>query len=92
MSRTSSYCFTVRMINGKVALEDEQRLSDLRAHISVTNKMGWGKKYIKLQGRLGTDNQNSWKYRGRFNGGIYPSSQCVRLKDAATADVYIYNR
>ena len=50
MSRTSSYCFTVRMIDGKVSLEDERRLSDLREHISLTNKLGWSKKYVKLQG------------------------------------------
>ena len=46
--------------------------------------------YIKLQGRLGKDNENAWKYRK--SGIMRNRAQCIHLKDAQYADMYIYKR
>ena len=92
MTRTSAYRFTVRMINGKVHPEDQAAVDGLRTVVKLGNSAYETKQYVKLQGRLGQNNPNAWKYRLRCNGGIYGKSQCVRLPDAATADVYVYIR
>jgi hypothetical protein len=92
MERTSAYQFTVRMIDGKVAPEDQDKLDGLRTVVKLANEAFDLTKYVKLQGRLGEDNPNAWKYKIRRNGGIYGNHQCIRLFDAATADVYVYNR
>jgi hypothetical protein len=95
MTRTSAYRFTVRMVNGEVAPEHQALVDGLRTVVKLGNT-AFGdfepQKYVKLQGRLGQDNPNAWKYRQYHNGGIYGRAQCVRLADAATADVYVYNR
>lgn len=98
MTRTrysNSYRFTVRMVNGKVHPEDQAAVDGLRTVVKLANT-AFGdfepQKYVKLQGRLGQSNPNAWKYRQYRNGGIYGRAQCVRLGDAATADVYVYNR
>lgn len=95
MTRTSAYRFNVRMIDGKVHPEDQAAVDGLRTVVKLANS-AFGDfepmKYVKLQGRLGNDNPNAWKYRLRRNGGIYGRAQCVRLIDAATADVYVYIR
>lgn len=90
--RTPSYCFTVRMINGDVAPEYQEAIRCLRSVVKLGNVIFDDNKYVKLQGRLGKDNPNSWKYRPRDKGGIYGRSKCIRLADAATADVYVYQR
>ena len=92
MTRTPSYRFTVRMIDGKVHPEDKTSLDDLRVVVKLGNSAFNAKQYIKLQGRLGQNNPNAWKYRQYRNGGIYGCTQCIRLADAATADVYVYMR
>lgn len=92
MTRTSAYRFTVRMINGKVAPEHQAAIDGLRTVVKLGNTAFGTTQYVKLQGRLGQDNPNAWKYRQYRNGGIYGRAQCVRLSDAATADVYVYNR
>jgi hypothetical protein len=93
MTRTPSYRFTVRMINGQVAPEDRSAVDGLRTVVKLGNlAYETAPRYVKLQGRLGQSNPNAWKYRGRRNGGIYYNAQCVRLADAATADVYVYLR
>lgn len=92
MTRTSAYRFTVRMINGQVAPEDQAAVDGLRTVVKLGNSAFDTTQYVKLQGRLGQDNPNAWKYRQRRSGGIYGRAQCVRLADAATADVYVYNR
>lgn len=92
-TRTSTaYRFTVRMVNGQVAPEHQALVDGLRTVVKLGNAAYGTKQYVKLQGRLGEDNDNSWKYRQRRYGGIYGSAQCVRLPDAATADVYVYYR
>lgn len=92
MTRASAYRFTVRMIAGNVHPEDQASLDGLRAAIKLGNSARSMKQYVKLQGRLGQNNPNAWKYRQYRNGGIYGRAQCVRLADAATADVYVYVR
>ena len=92
MTRTSAYRFTVRMINGQVAPEDQAAVDGLRTVVKLGNSAFDTTQYVKLQGRLGQNNPNAWKYRQYRNGGIYGRAQCVRLADAVTADVYVYNR
>ena len=92
MTRTSAYRFTVRMVDGQVHPEDQAAVDGLRTVVKLGNAAYGTTQYVKLQGRLGQDNPNAWKYRLRCNGGIYSRAQCVRLSDAATADVYVYDR
>ncbi len=91
-NRTSAYRFTVRMQNGKVHPEDEGYLNVLKDYVSTMNRINGTSEYVKLQGRLGENNPNAWKYRQIRFGGIYGRAQCVRLHDAASADVYVYTR
>jgi hypothetical protein len=91
--RTTSYIATVKMINGQVAPEDQAILESIRNTVKISNKMTGKKQYVKLQGRLGEDNPNAWKYRsGSWKNGGYSNCQSVRLPDAQRADVYIYER
>jgi hypothetical protein len=92
MNRTPAYRFTVRMIDGRVAPEDQAAVDGLRTVVKLGNAAYGSTLYVKLQGRLGKNNSNSWKYRQYRNGGIYGRAQCVRLADAAAADVYVYDR
>lgn len=93
MTRTSAYRFTVRMVNGKVHPDDQASVDGLRTVVKLANA-AFGDfephKYVKLQGRLGKDNPNAWKYRR--GSGSYYTHQAIRLPDATTADVYVYNR
>lgn len=90
MERTPAYQFTIRMKNGKPeTFVGQVMLEDLRAHVKETNETATRKRYVKLQGRLGTDNPNAEKYRGSKRWNAY---QCIHLKDAQTADVYVYFR
>ena len=80
-NRTSAYRFTVRMINGKVAPEDQAAVDGLRTVVKLGN-IAFGEfepqKYVKLQGR-----------------GPRPSRryhQSLPLSMAETADVYVYAR
>jgi hypothetical protein len=91
MKRAKSYQFTVEMEDGKPVTKKEL-LKELREEVSVTNGIFQTQFYVKLQGRLGKNNPNAWKYRARYNGGIYGRAQCVRLNDSAFADVYVYER
>ena len=90
MKRTDSYRMTVEMKNGKPV--NSEALDTLRYDIALANRMTSASLYVKLQGRLGKENPNAWKYRARYNGGIYGRAQCVRLADATHADVYVYVR
>ncbi len=93
MKRTQAYMFTVDMVNGQPVGENAEKLQQLREVVKLNNRLGERKKYVKLQGRLGTDNPNAWKYkRGFHRRGAYHSHQCIRLPDAQTADVYVYLR
>lgn len=96
MNRTDAYIGTFTNDS-----KDSARIKDLRKFLTSMNKMlkNDGKEagyYIKLQGRLGKDNPNAWKYAGGENsiyGGRHSGRwQCIRLPDAGYADAYIYQR
>jgi len=97
MTRTDTYIGTFTN-----DLKDSARIKELRKFLTGMNKMlkNDGKPagyYIKLQGRLGKDNPNAWKYRigcPREYQTMWgqPQSSCIRLDDAAYADAYIYRR
>jgi hypothetical protein len=91
MKRSKTYQFTVAMKNGKPVTNTES-LDALREEVAMTNGIFQSQFYVKLQGRLGKNNPNAWKYRHGKDGGIYGCAQCVRLPDAAFADVYVYER
>lgn len=100
-NRTSCYQMTVRMVNGMVHPDDLPALAEVKKHVKWYNSMvekegnlRYGritqcdKLRVKLQGRLGKDNPAAVKYRT----GAWNSHQCIRLKDATAADVYIYRQ
>lgn len=89
--RTDAYQFTVDMQEGKAVGEGAKLLDGLRSAVAIVNRQNRGGRqvYIKLQGRLGEDNPNAYKY-GR--GKLYSLHQAIRLPDARRADVYIYER
>jgi hypothetical protein len=89
---STSYRFTVQMKDGKPVAEHDHLVKALRDAISAEDTWKGTRRYVKLQGRLGENNSNAWKYRSRRAGGIYGRAQCVRLVDAAYADVYVYER
>jgi hypothetical protein len=92
--RSTSYIVTVKMINGQVALEDQRIVEIIKKTVEVSNT-NYGTTYsrVKLQGRLGENNPNAWKYRrGSWKIGGYGNCQSVRLADAQHADVYVYDR
>ena len=66
-------------------------------HTQMLKQEGFNHQYyIKLQGRLGKNNPNAWKYEAGENS-IYGGNYCghwqsIRLQDAAHADAYIYKR
>lgn len=92
MRTSTSYRFTINMINGRPATDAEQKeLDDFRATVSACNKYGAQKMYVKLQGRLGENNPAAEKY-GRGPKSRYYNHQAIRLKDASRADVYVYTR
>lgn len=96
-TRSSSYEFTISIIDGKPAPDDMIRIDELKRHIKWYNKRVTrelkqefpitGKIHLrlKLQGRLGKSNPAAEKYKQ--NG-----YQSINLIDATTADVYVYGR
>ena len=82
MTRTDTYRFTVRMINGKVHPEDQAAVDGLRTVVKLANT-AFGdferKKYVKLQGR-------------GHRMGVRRYNQSLPLKYATSADVYVYDR
>jgi hypothetical protein len=89
---STSYRFTVQMKDGKPVETQAHLVEALRKTIAAEDAWKGTRRYVKLQGRLGESNANAWKYRSRRDGGIYGRAQCVRLPDAAYADVYVYQR
>jgi hypothetical protein len=79
MTRTSAYRFTVRMINGQVAPEDQASVDGLRTVVKLGNSAFGTTQYVKLQGR-----------GPRL--GVRRYNQSLPLQYAVTADVYVYNR
>jgi len=70
--------------------EDMELLANLRKMVTNLNKDLRNAKmdyqfYVKCQGRLGKNNPNAYKYRGRY---LY----AVKLEDAERMDAYVYRR
>lgn len=64
---------------------DATFVKSLRENIKQSNKTAATKRQVVLMGRLGPNNPASIKYKGR-------SYQYIKAADAATFDIYIYNR
>lgn len=77
-NRTSAYRFTVRMIDGQVAPEDQAAVDGLRTVVKLGNSAFDTRQYVKLQGRGPRPTR-------RYH-------QSLPLSMAVSADVYVYNR
>lgn len=88
--RTPCYRFTVDLKDPK----DLELLENFRRGVSADNAFlkaqGQRTNYVKVQGRLGKDNPNAEKYRGK--PACWNSHQCIKLTDARFGDVYVYER
>lgn len=73
----------------------KKRIADLRAKVKADDiRYGYSRR-VMLQGRMGVDNPNAYKYSSKNSpntGFGSHSHQCIKLADAATADIYIYDR
>jgi len=67
-----------------------------RAKVKAEDKLNGTSRRVMLQGRMGKNNPNAYKYSVKNVQNLWPfgahSHQRIKLADAATADVYIYNR
>ena len=92
-NRTSTaYRFTVKMVDGQIAPEDQEYVSELRAIIKKSNATysrfsSYTPLRVKLQGR-GPRAEQSRRDYGRSR--CY--DQGLPLGLATTADVYVYDR
>lgn len=77
-NRTSAYRFTVRMVNGQVAPEDQASVDGLRTVVKLGNSAFDTRQYVKLQGRGPRPTR-------RYH-------QSLPLSMAVSADVYVYDR
>ena len=92
-NRTSTaYRFTVKMVDGQIAPEDQEYVSELRALIKKSNSQfsrfsSYTPLRVKLQGR-GPRAEQSRRDYGYSRG----YDQSLPLRFATTADVYVYTR
>lgn len=77
-NRTSAYRFTVRMVDGQVAPEDQAAVDGLRTVVKLGNYAFDTRQYVKLQGRGPRPTR-------RYH-------QSLPLSMAVSADVYVYDR
>jgi hypothetical protein len=93
MNRSDSYIGTFTH-----TADDAEKIKSLRKFCSFMNKQikndraSFDSYYIKLQGRLGKDNPNAWKYRRGTSIVPHNNYSGIRLKDADHMDAYIYRR
>jgi hypothetical protein len=67
----------------------------LRAKVKAEDKLNGTSRRVMLQGRMGIANPNAHKYSVKNPPNVWSGShshQCIKLADAATADVYVYDR
>jgi hypothetical protein len=82
---SNDYRFTVDLNNS----EDVQHLNNLKKFVSAHNKRYKHLQLrVALKGRLGKDNPNAVKYRGKG----WNAYQTIRKADAKHFDVYVYKR
>lgn len=92
-NRTSTaYRFTVKMVNGKIAPEDQEYVSELRAIIKKSNAeysryTSYTPLRVKLQGRGPRAElaRRDYGYSRSYDQGL-------PLSLATSADVYVYDR
>lgn len=73
----------------------KEYVTTLRRLVKVEDELNGTRRYVKLQGRMGKNNPNAHKYSVKNPAYVWSGShshQCIKLGDAAYADVYIYNR
>ena len=80
---------SVKRTTTYVGTFDLNNKDDIDAVKAIRKAMKGTGKRLKLQGRLGKNNPNAHKYKGRK--GYYGSSICVSLYDASRADGYVYD-
>jgi len=89
---STAYRFTVKMVNGQVAPEDQEFVSELRALIKNSNSeysrfSFYKPQRVKLQGR-----GPRAEFARRDRGYSRSYDQCLPLSLAEFADVYVYDR
>lgn len=71
-------------------------IAALRKHIKAEDEYTGGlRRRVCIKGRMGKNNPNAYKYSVKNTPNVWYGShshQTIKLADAATADVYIYNR
>jgi len=88
-NRTAAYRFTVDLSSE----EDMEFVKDFRRLVKEENAKTGSRFYVKLQGRLGRNNPHAEKFRkGGELSKARNSWQCIPLKYAQHADVYVYYR
>lgn len=74
----------------------KEYVETLRRLVKVEDELnGTRRRRVMLQGRMGENNPNAYKYSVKNPPNVWSGShshQCIKLSDAATADVYIYYR
>ena len=74
----------------------KEYVETLRRLVKVEDELNGTSRRVTLQGRMGENNPNAYKYSVKnANANAWSGSnthQCIKLGDAATADIYIYNR
>jgi hypothetical protein len=91
-TRTSDY-YVETVHHHSVA--GKKRIADLRAKVKADDiRYGYSRR-VMLQGRMGKNNPNAYKYSVKNPPNTWSGShshQRIKLADAATADIYIYDR
>tara|TARA_R110002153_G_scaffold116282_1_gene259967 strand:+ start:208 stop:519 length:312 start_codon:yes stop_codon:yes gene_type:complete len=75
--------------------EGKKLVAAYRAKVKAEDKLNGTSRRVMLQGRMGVANPNAHKYSVKNPPNVWSGShshQCIKLSDAATADVYIYDR
>jgi hypothetical protein len=75
--------------------EGKSLVAAYRAKVKAEDTVNGTSRRVVLQGRMGENNPNAHKYSVKNPPNVWSGShshQCIKLSDAATADVYIYNR
>ena len=67
----------------------------LRAKVKAEDKLNGTSRRVCVKGRMGENNPNAYKYSVKNPPNVWSGShshQWIKLADAATADVYVYER
>ena len=73
----------------------KEYVKTLRRLVKIEDELNGTNRRVMLQGRMGKNNPNAYKYSVKNPPNVWSGShshQCIKLGDAATADIYIYNK